>query len=204
MSAFDSNKTDFNWEIVFQATPLPMFIVDDEVRVEECNVAAVEFLKKSRSEVLGCQAGDLLNCIYSQRNGCGASSECQKCVIRNCVEVAINGQISHQVSAKLEQLHENKKVIFQLLVTATPFKIDQDRQLVLLMLENITEVLKLRELLPVCVHCKKIRDDSEYWHEVDVYFSTHLEIDFSHGLCPDCLTRCLGEIEQHDSSPNLL
>jgi len=44
----------------------------------------------------------------------------------------------------------------------------------------------LSGLLPICASCKKIRDDAGYWHQVEVYIRDHSEVDFSHGLCPDC------------------
>jgi PAS domain S-box-containing protein len=49
------------------------------------------------------------------------------------------------------------------------------------------EVKTLRGLLPICMHCKKIRDDSDYWHGFETYISAHSKADFSHGICPDCL-----------------
>ena len=187
----------FHWEIVFQVTPLPMFIVDEAARIAEFNVAAGAFVGKNRLEIVGGRLGDILGCVNGSKGpaGCGSSSECQDCAVRNGVRVANNGHITHQVKAKLERVRGGKPEVDQILVTATPFKGGRDQPLVLLILENISEVVKLRELLPVCVHCKKIRDDREYWHEVDVYFTQHLEIDFSHGLCPDCLERSLKQLK---------
>ena len=40
--------------------------------------------------------------------------------------------------------------------------------------------------MPICSYCKKIRDDRDYWHEVEGYISQHSEARFSHGICPDC------------------
>jgi len=42
-------------------------------------------------------------------------------------------------------------------------------------------------LLPICSHCKKIRDDEGYWRQVETFVSEHSEAEFSHSLCPDCL-----------------
>lgn len=49
------------------------------------------------------------------------------------------------------------------------------------------EINNLRDLLPICANCKKIRNDSGYWEEVDSYFQTHKKTKFTHGICPDCL-----------------
>jgi len=45
----------------------------------------------------------------------------------------------------------------------------------------------LKSMLPICSHCKKIRDDQGYWHQVENYISDHSGIDFSHSMCPDCV-----------------
>jgi hypothetical protein len=48
------------------------------------------------------------------------------------------------------------------------------------------DVKVLRGLLPICSYCKKIRDDSGYWQQVERYIAARSHADFSHGLCPDC------------------
>jgi CheY-like chemotaxis protein len=55
--------------------------------------------------------------------------------------------------------------------------------------EVMAHIKMLRGLLPICSHCKKIRNDEGYWQQVEVYVSEHSEAEFSHGLCPDCLQR---------------
>jgi ABC-type uncharacterized transport system substrate-binding protein len=52
--------------------------------------------------------------------------------------------------------------------------------------EALSEVSVLSGLLPICSGCKKIRDDKGYWNQIDSYFHKHSNLDFSHGLCPDC------------------
>ncbi|MFO7850791.1 MAG: response regulator [Spirochaetia bacterium] len=51
----------------------------------------------------------------------------------------------------------------------------------------LEEVRNLREIIPICANCKKIRDDEGYWQHVEQYFSAYNKIEFSHGLCPECL-----------------
>lgn len=50
----------------------------------------------------------------------------------------------------------------------------------------LAEVKTLQGILPMCANCKKIRDDSGYWHAVEVYLTIHADAEFSHGLCSDC------------------
>jgi DNA-binding response OmpR family regulator len=53
--------------------------------------------------------------------------------------------------------------------------------------QTLAEVRTLSGLLPMCAGCKKIRNDSGYWDEVEQYMMVHSELTFSHGLCPDCV-----------------
>lgn len=47
----------------------------------------------------------------------------------------------------------------------------------------------LQGILPICMHCHKIRTDDEAWERVDMYVSKHTEAEFSHSLCPECLEK---------------
>ena len=51
------------------------------------------------------------------------------------------------------------------------------------------EVKELRELVPICCYCKKIRNDSGYWKQVESYLMKHLDISLSHGICPECFSK---------------
>ena len=50
----------------------------------------------------------------------------------------------------------------------------------------LSRVKQLQGLLPICSYCKKVRDDQNYWQRVDSYISKHSDVEFSHGICPDC------------------
>jgi phosphoserine phosphatase RsbU/P len=50
----------------------------------------------------------------------------------------------------------------------------------------LANVKLLQGLLPICCYCKKIRNDQNYWEQVDSYISDHSEAQFTHGICPDC------------------
>ena len=52
--------------------------------------------------------------------------------------------------------------------------------------EALKRVKQLQGLLPICSYCKKIRNDRNYWEQVDAYVASHSEAQFSHGVCPDC------------------
>lgn len=52
--------------------------------------------------------------------------------------------------------------------------------------EALAEVKKLSGMLPICCGCKKIRDDKNYWHQVENYVADHSQAKFTHGYCPEC------------------
>jgi PAS domain S-box-containing protein len=60
--------------------------------------------------------------------------------------------------------------------------------------QALSKVKQLKGLLPICASCKKIRDDSGYWQQIELYLRQHSEADFSHGICPDCRDRLYGDI----------
>ncbi len=53
--------------------------------------------------------------------------------------------------------------------------------------EALDKVKVLSGMLPICAHCKKIRNDEGYWQDVAVYIRNHSEAEFTHGLCPNCV-----------------
>jgi hypothetical protein len=69
--------------------------------------------------------------------------------------------------------------------------------------EAADKIKVLRGFLPICAHCKKIRDDEGYWQQVEKYISEHSEAQFSHGICPSCAKEHYAELlsEEEKSLP---
>lgn len=63
---------------------------------------------------------------------------------------------------------------------------------------QINQIRELRALLPICSNCKKIRDDSGYWEQLEEYMDTNLGVGFSHGICPDCIRELYPEYADLD------
>jgi phosphoserine phosphatase RsbU/P len=55
--------------------------------------------------------------------------------------------------------------------------------------EAMARVKHLQGLLPICAYCKRIRDDRNYWQQVEAYLTSHSDAKFSHSVCPDCFER---------------
>lgn len=54
-----------------------------------------------------------------------------------------------------------------------------------------TQVRQLEAFLPICSYCKKVRDDRNYWQQIETYINARTGSEFSHSICPDCYTRVI-------------
>lgn len=169
---------------ILDANPALMFVVDYDVRLIVANRSAVEFLGGNRDRILSRRGGEVFNCIHAAEE-CGQSLHCRSCVIRNSVNTAYKGSQVVRSRAVMELQQGEESSEFYALVTAAPFAFEGNN-LVLLTIEDINELAELWKILPICSVCKKIRDDDQYWTEVEQYFRKHWDVRFTHGYCPEC------------------
>ena len=64
--------------------------------------------------------------------------------------------------------------------------------------EAQSKIKILGGIVPICMHCKKIRDDQGYWRQLEKYISEHSEAQFSHGICDQCLRDHYPELKRHE------
>ncbi|HNX33022.1 MAG TPA: GAF domain-containing protein [Kiritimatiellia bacterium] len=62
--------------------------------------------------------------------------------------------------------------------------------------DYLMELQTLRGIVPICAHCKSIRDKENRWHPIEHYLVKHPQADFSHGICPACLKKLYPEVEE--------
>ena len=178
------------FESVLNAFPSPVLVVDKDMEVVSRNTAAAQFFDGLDESVVHVKTGALLSCLHtaSGASPCGTSRACANCVIRNSVHDAIEGHRAMRRRYRMRTKQGDSVREILLLVTTAPFLV-ADRTLVLLVLEDISELAELKAMIPICANCKKIRDDQAYWHHVEAYLQDHLDLQFTHGLCPDCVTK---------------
>jgi hypothetical protein len=76
-----------------------------------------------------------------------------------------------------------------------------EKEKMIIELQEAYEKIKiLRGFLPICSHCKKIRDDEGYWQQLEKYISEHSEAQFSHGICPACAKEHYSELLSEKNS----
>jgi PAS domain-containing protein len=177
-----------DYELIIKIFPLPVFIVDEDVRTHYLNPAAEKIFRTDSAKVLNRRCGEIFHCLhhFDVPEGCGRGPFCKTCIIRNSVKKSLSGKVVNRRQVKVEVLQGETKKKFDWLITTTPFP-DGHKPLVLLIIEDISEITKLRDIIPICAKCKRIRDDEDYWQNVEDYFNEYIGIEFSHGICPECM-----------------
>ena len=69
-------------------------------------------------------------------------------------------------------------------------------------IEFATQIRQLKELIPICMYCKKVRDDANFWQGVESYISEQTGSNFSHGICPECFEKHV-KFRRSESKPQL-
>lgn len=140
---------------------------DLEDRVEGFRQGAVDFVSKP------FQREELLARVHSHlalRRTTSAlqqrSAELQSLNVQLQEEVSVRKAVEAQLAVKLEQLEA-----------------------------TLARVKQLEGIIPICMYCKKIRDDKDSWSQIEQYISEHSEAVFSHGICPDCMRKQEEEFE---------
>jgi hypothetical protein len=185
--------TEQYYNTLLDAIPLPIFVVNDDVRIMDFNTAAYAFLEDARNLVLNRRGGEALHCFHANdvADGCGHGPQCGTCVLRNSVGEALKGKQTHRVKTKAKLMVKGSATDVDLLVTSAPIPGSDDRALMIL--EDVSELNNLRTLIPMCANCRRIRNDDQYWQSIETYFKKHLGVDVSHGLCQECVKKLYPE-----------
>lgn len=92
-------------------------------------------------------------------------------------------EIEHELTLAQQEIEHRKKL-------------EKEKEgLISKLKQALSEIKTLRGFLPICAHCKKIRDDDGYWQQLEKYIQDHSDAKFSHGICPDCIQTYYPEIK---------
>jgi hypothetical protein len=178
---------------ILDALPAPLFVVDAGVCMLDMNRAAAEFIE-AEADMLGHRlCGEVLRCARLLQAGtaCGKTPHCPQCPLRQAILSAHAGRPVIRRWARMQLLIDGRQRDVCFLASATAFE-SKGAPLVVLQLEDVTDLAELRALLPICSGCGKIRSGDDYWHSVQDYLRKHTPLQFSHGLCPECAAAMTG------------
>ena len=179
-----------NIRSILDAIPSLIFLMGSDLKVIDGNRSALKVIGDKPEMVIRHSYGEIFHCVHEKDalDGCGTTEFCSDCVVRVTIEKALQGNVAQRERHRMK-IEENGRIhdVFYL-VTASPFEYEGSAS-VLLILEDITELMTLRHLIPICAGCKKVRNDQEFWEEVETYLEKHAQLEFTHGLCPDCIKK---------------
>ena len=169
----------------FDAMPNPLLIVDANLNILDCNLTAEQFLARPKEDIISHRGGEVLDCLnhHASEGGCGTNADRKNCVVRGSVECSIFGQKIARKYTRMQILNAaGETVNVDLLVSSVPLQTGK----VLLILEDTSELLALRDVIPICCSCRAVRLKNNQWQKLDSYLYNELRLRFSHGICPEC------------------
>lgn len=187
MPPFTETSGDLQ-QLVFDAIPYPALVVDDDVRIQTCNAAALSLTgAHERKDLLTKRGGEAFGCLHAMDSvdGCGHGEACQYCVLRKSVCEVFAEQHIIKRQHKLELIRDHTKKVIQALITAAPITVCE-HPFCAVFIEDISELVTLRALTPICASCKKIRLQNNTWVHLEDYLQHHLRVEFRPRICPVC------------------
>jgi PAS domain-containing protein len=126
--------------VLFDAMPMPVFVVDKDVSIFDYNAAAARLLKKGKKLVIRRRGGEVLNCVHSAEGlkGCGSAPACCDCVVRKSVRSAALGHRVTRQWAPMELVSNGKAAKVKLRVSCQPFTYGRS-SFILLVLEGLND-----------------------------------------------------------------
>ncbi len=196
MKSNSSNKPG-STRALLDAIPGFAFLMDDDVNVLDLNAAAGSILRGDRSRILRRRGGDILHCVHSHDapGGCGRGPFCKRCVLRRSVTRAVTGCrcVRKRVRMQLEGARRKPRELY-ILVSAAPVRL-HGRKRALVILEDIAALIRLRNLMPICTSCKRVRTAHNVWKEVGSFLERELDALLTNTCCPGCAS-AQAELEQ--------
>jgi len=124
--------------VLFDAMPLPVFVVDSDVNILEYNAAGARLLVEGWQTRKQRRGGDVLECLHATESpeGCGGSPACSHCGLREAVNAAFRGQPVTRQWAAMELNQRGKPTKVNLRVSCQPFSYGKN-SFVLLVLEGL-------------------------------------------------------------------
>lgn len=124
--------------MLFDRMPMPVFVVDEDVRILECNAAAVRFFGPDKQAVVKRRGGEVLHCVHAKEvsEGCGRAPACSDCPVRQAVQAASRGEPVTRQKARMELVAGGKTTKADLQISCNPFTYEGSK-FFLLVLEGL-------------------------------------------------------------------
>ena len=173
-----------------------IFIIDVDGKFIDVNRTAHERLGYTRQELLALHVSRLDHPDFAAKVGTRIEQlQQQDHLIFESAHLKKDGMIMPvEINAQIID-YDGRKAVFSIVRDITERKLaEQEREKLIGELQKaLAEIRTLHGILPICASCKKIRDDSGAWHQIESYIRDHSDAEFSHGLCTDCAKKLYAE-----------
>ncbi len=176
---------------ILDAIPHMLMVVDEDVRIFYANPAAEQAMGEHPRAMIRNRVGEVMHCLNAT-GGCGRSEACKSCDVRNSVHDAIAGRQVKRTRTRLTIVRDGKSVEAHVLISASPLG-DGFPGEVLVMLEDISFLVRLERLVPVCAYCGKVRNERREWQPVGEFLGFQFDAQVTHGICEECEARFFGD-----------
>ena len=184
---------------LYDMAPIGYITVNREGLILEANLTAAGLLGVPRGSLVKQALSrfihkDDMDSYYLHRKKLFTTSESQVCELR----MVSNNSISFwaHLTANLAQESPDVAVCRMMISDITERKQAEAK-----LQKAMEDIQTLHGILPICMSCKKIRDDDGYWNQVEVYIRDRTDAEFTHGLCPECMKKLYTSLDQDDHGP---
>jgi hypothetical protein len=203
--ALKTSETKFKEH--FRAIPIPTYSFErmgDSFVLVDYNEAVIDEVKGKIGKLLGMKADKIYEAVpqiisdleYCYANKTNLSREIHYTLYTTGEEIYLDIKYAF-VSPNYIMLHSEN--------ISERKRIEAEKENLIHQLKELLDSIKtLKGLIPICASCKKIRNDQGYWQQVDDYIAQHSEVEFSHGICPDCVRKLYPEISTVKKTPTII
>jgi len=126
--------------MLFDAMPMPVFVVDKDVRILECNAAAARLFGPDKQTVVKRRGGEVLHCVHAVEvpEGCGRAPACPDCPVRKAVQAASRGRRVTRQKARMELVAGGRTTRVDLRISCSSFTYERSK-FILLVLEGLND-----------------------------------------------------------------
>ncbi|MBN2466893.1 MAG: PhnD/SsuA/transferrin family substrate-binding protein [Deltaproteobacteria bacterium] len=204
----EARKGAVKYRSLFESTPDAIFLATRDGFLD-CNTAALKiFGYPAKNEFLTRSVVDLSP--HNQADGKESRAAASEYMHKALREGSAFFEWIHKkkdgtlfpTEVMLNKVDFSGKEILQALIrdVSKRKQVEDERESLIVELKNaLAQVKTLTGLLPICAQCKKVRDDTGYWNQIENFIRDHTEADFSHSICPDCARKLYPELYDDDT-----
>jgi len=188
-------NTEIRYRLLFENSMDGILLTAPDGRIFDANPSACSILSRTREEIIAASRQGL---IVSDATLAQALDERRRTGKTHCELLARRPdgttfpiEVSSVIFRDVHQ-HEFTCLIFRDISKKKQAELDRE-QMITQLHEALAKVKVLSGLLSICANCKRIRDEHGHWEALEIYIRERSSVDFSHGLCPECIKKLYPE-----------